>query len=82
MTMAFFRLNQGAIIPEHAHPHEQIGTVLTGEIELTVAGETRSVAAGEAYQIPSGVIHSGRALASCSDVMEVFSPPREDLVKG
>ncbi len=28
MTVAFFSLETGAVVPEHAHPHEQIGTVL------------------------------------------------------
>ncbi len=28
MSMAFFRLKPGTAIPEHTHPHEQMGTVL------------------------------------------------------
>jgi len=80
MTMAFFSLAPGALIPEHAHPHEQMGTVLSGAIELIVDGEKRVVEKGGAYHIPSDVVHSGRCLDGPAEVLEVFSPPREDFM--
>lgn len=79
MTMAFFRLEPGAKIPEHAHPHEQMGTVLKGSIELVIGEEKRVVKQGCAYRVPPNVLHSGMCLKSSSEVLEVFSPPREDL---
>jgi quercetin dioxygenase-like cupin family protein len=79
MTMAFFRLQTGSAIPEHAHAHEQMGTVLRGTIELVVAGEKRDVRSGEAYHIPSNALHSGQCRDSAAEVIEVFSPVREDL---
>lgn len=79
MTMVFFRLQPGSGIPEHAHPHEQMGTVLTGTVELNVAGEKQIVGPGEAYHIPSQVVHSGRCGDSAAEVIEVFSPVREDF---
>jgi quercetin dioxygenase-like cupin family protein len=81
MTMAFFYLEPGAKIPEHAHPHEQMGTVLKGSIELVVGEEKRVVEQGCAYRIPPNVLHSGGCGESPSEVLEVFSPPREDLQK-
>ena len=59
MTVAFFTIAGGSGVAEHAHPHEQIGTVLKGKLELSVAGEKQLVTAGGAYHIPSGVTHSG-----------------------
>lgn len=79
MTMAFFYLEPGAKIPEHDHPHEQMGTVLKGAIELVIGEEKRIVREGCAYRVPSSVVHQGRCLESPSEVLEVFSPPREDL---
>ena len=38
MSVAFFTIAGGSGVPEHAHPHEQIGTVLKGKLELSVAG--------------------------------------------
>lgn len=78
MTMVFFSLEPGGGIPEHAHPHEQMGTVLGGEIELLIGEERRVVREGDAYHIPSGVLHSARASDSPARVLDVFSPPRED----
>ncbi|OGP59843.1 MAG: hypothetical protein A2V65_05800 [Deltaproteobacteria bacterium RBG_13_49_15] len=81
MTMAFFHLAPGAVIPEHAHPNEQMGTVLKGSILLTIGGEEKTVAAGIVYRVPSNVPHSGRCLGVSSEVLEIFSPPREDLLQ-
>ncbi len=80
MTLVFFYLSPGAKIPEHSHPHEQIGTVLKGSLELNIAGEKKIVTAGGAYHIPGDVVHSGQNLDSASEVIEVFSPAREDLI--
>jgi len=79
MTMVFFRLQPGSAIPEHFHPHEQMGTVLKGAVELTVAGEKRVIHPGEAYHIPSQTVHSGKCGNSMAEVIEVFSPVREDF---
>jgi quercetin dioxygenase-like cupin family protein len=78
MTVAFFTIAQSSGIPEHAHPHEQIGTVLKGKLELTIAGEKRIVAPGGAYQIPSNATHSGLCIEGPAEVLEIFSPVRED----
>ena len=79
MTMVFFKLEPGAGVPLHAHPHEQVGTVLKGSIEFVVADEKRIVREGEAYHVPSNVMHGGKCGESPAEIIEVFSPPREDL---
>ena len=78
MTMVFFRLAAGAEIPEHAHPHEQMGTVIKGSIELVVGGERKTIHEGEAYHVPSNLPHSGQCGRSPAEIIEVFSPARED----
>jgi quercetin dioxygenase-like cupin family protein len=82
MTVASFTIAAGSSIPEHTHPHEQIGTVLKGKMELAIAGEKRAVTRGGAYHIPSGVTHSGLCLEGPAEVLEMFSPVREDWLKG
>jgi quercetin dioxygenase-like cupin family protein len=79
MTMVFFHLQPGSAIPEHSHPHEQIGTVLKGTVELTVAGEKKTIYPGEAYHILPHATHGGKCGDSPAEVLEVFSPVREDL---
>ena len=78
MTMVFFSLAPGAEIHEHSHPHEQMGTLLAGKIALVVDGEKKIMEQGIAYHVPSNAVHGGRCLESPSEVLEVFSPPRED----
>jgi quercetin dioxygenase-like cupin family protein len=53
--------------------------VVKGEMELTIAGETRAVPAGGAYHLPSNTVHSARCLKGPAEVIEVFAPAREDF---
>jgi quercetin dioxygenase-like cupin family protein len=80
MTMVQFSLDKGALIPEHSHPHEQMGMVIGGRMEMKIGETTRIVTPGSAWQIPSDMVHSGQCLEDGTVVVECFSPPREDLV--
>lgn len=77
VTQSFVQATAGYAFPEHAHPHEQIVTVLEGELELTVDGQTTRLAPGAVYAIPPDVKHSGRAITDCR-VLDTFAPTRED----
>ncbi|MGQ0713419.1 MAG: cupin domain-containing protein [Gemmatimonadaceae bacterium] len=77
MTLARVQVKRGAALPQHSHPHEQLTTLISGELELTLGGETQVLRAGMLAVIPSGVPHSARALADC-EVIDVFQPVRED----
>ena len=82
IMLSLVELDEGAIVTAHSHPHEQSGIVLEGILELTIGGETRSLARGEAYIIPGGVIHGARSLAGPCRVLDIFSPIREDYARG
>lgn len=71
----------GALVPEHSHPHEQLGIGLEGEFELTIGGETRVIRPGDAYWIPGGVPHSARSVGGPARALDVFHPPREDYME-
>ena len=77
MTFVYWTVEPGHSIPEHSHPHEQVAQVLSGEFELTVAGETRILKPGIVAVIPPCVQHGGRAVTACS-LLDVFHPERED----
>ena len=77
--MAEFRLEQGADLPRHSHPHEQTGYLVSGEIALTIGDETHQVKPGDSWCIAGDVEHKARALED-SVAIEVFSPVREDYI--
>ena len=77
--MVEFRLEAGANLPLHSHPHEQTGYLVSGEMELTIGGEVHKVSAGDSWCIPGAVEHSAVAHED-SVAIEVFSPIREDYL--
>ncbi len=72
MTFAYWTIDEGAEVPEHAHPHEQVVNMLEGELALTVGGAEHVLHPGDVVAIPGGVRHAARALAP-SRVLDVFS---------
>jgi len=77
MSLAFWTVEAGAVLKLHSHPHEQVTTVLEGEFELTVNGETRRNGPGSVAVIPGGLPHSGKALTTCR-LVDAFYPVREE----
>jgi quercetin dioxygenase-like cupin family protein len=75
--MAHFTLEEGAVVPPHRHPQEQVGYVVEGEMLMTIGGETHTLKAGHSYLAPSNVEH-GATVVKRAIVVDAFSPPRED----
>lgn len=69
----FFTFHKDFILPPHAHKG-QWGMVISGEIELTVADQTRIYRAGESYTIPAGAVHSAQVAAG-TVVLDLFEEP-------
>jgi quercetin dioxygenase-like cupin family protein len=78
MTLSYVRVDAGAPLPEHAHPHEQVTSVIEGQFELVIAGTAHRMGPGEAAVIPPNAPHSGKGLTACY-ILDVFYPVREDL---
>ena len=75
-----YRFPPGTVFPIHSHEaNEQMGLVLEGSIEMTVGEETRVLTAGDYFYIPRGVPHGTKTLDKPVRVLDLFSPPREDL---
>ncbi len=77
MTLAYWDIAAGGLLPEHAHPHEQVANIIEGEFELTINGESCAMKAGTLAIISPNAVHSGKALTACR-IIDVFYPIRED----
>ncbi len=54
-------LDAGALVARHTHPGIESSYVVEGALELSVDGEgTRTFKAGDGFQVPTGVPHSGK----------------------
>ncbi len=73
------RFEAGAEGNKHSHPHEQVSRLLKGRMAFFLGDETHELKEGEMIVIPSNVIHGVRAHEE-SLLLDIFSPPREDLI--
>lgn len=73
------RFIKGAVVPEHRHPHEQTGYLISGSLRFFVDGEDTVVTPGDCWNFAPEVPHGAEALED-SVVIEVFSPIREDYL--
>lgn len=77
--MVEFRLHKGAVLPLHAHPHEQTGYLVSGRILLTIGKVTNEVLPGDSWCIGGGMQHGAEILED-SVAIEVFAPVRKDYL--
>jgi quercetin dioxygenase-like cupin family protein len=70
----------GAEGAKHSHPHEQVSRLLKGRMTFFLGDETYELTEGQMIVIPSNVVHGVRAQEE-SLLLDIFSPPREDLIK-
>ncbi|MFB6157117.1 MAG: cupin domain-containing protein [Haloferacaceae archaeon] len=79
MSVQSYRIEPGATVPEHSHPHEQGGLATAGEAVFRVGDEEVRVSAGDAYLIPGGEPHEVESVGDVAfEGVDVFSPARED----
>ena len=77
MMLVEVTLAQGAVVPSHTHPHEQIGYLASGRLLFEVGDERRELAPGDSWLVPSNVSHQVTVLEP-SVAIDIFSPPREE----
>lgn len=78
--VAFFTFHKDMELPTHSHG-AQWGTVIEGEIEFTIGGETKVYRPGDSYFIPVGVEH-GAMIKAGTRVIDVFEEADRYAVKG
>jgi len=78
--VVFFTFLQDMELPPHAHG-AQWGTVIAGEIVLTIGGQTKTYRPGDSYDIPAGVEHGAKITAG-TQVIDVFEEADRYPLKG
>ena len=79
--MTEFHLAAACVLPLHSHPHEQTGYLVAGYLRLTIGDKRHEVRVGDSWCIPGGVDHGAEVIED-SVAVEVFSPVREDYLRG
>ncbi|MFL5970166.1 MAG: cupin domain-containing protein [Gaiellaceae bacterium] len=78
ITLGVIELDPKSVVPEHAHEHEQLGMCLSGSLVFRVGDESRELAPGDTWSIPSNVPHEVHVGDEGAVVVDVFAPTRDD----
>ncbi len=80
MMMVKIDFKKGGVGKEHKHVHTQMSYVESGVFEVTVDGKKQILKKGDAFYVPSNVMHGAVCLKS-GVLIDMFTPMREDFVK-
>ncbi len=80
MMLVQFSFDADATSWHHNHPHEQLGYVVSGEIDFVMDGqETVRLKAGGSYYVPANIKHHIVTYAP-TVLIDAFTPVREDFL--
>ena len=77
-ALSVVELEPNSVVPEHSHPNEQLGLVVSGSVSFRIGEEERQLAQGGMWNIPPNVPHEVHIGPEGAVIIDVFSPPRED----
>lgn len=76
-----YRFPPNKVFPLHSHStHEQMGYLVEGKMGFSIGGEKNDLLPGQWYHAPIGVEHNAWTYDMPSVLLDIFSPPREDLL--
>jgi quercetin dioxygenase-like cupin family protein len=78
LTFAVVELAPNAVVPEHRHPQEQLGMVITGTVRFRIDDEIRDLGPGGTWRILSDHPHQVTAGPQGAVVIDTFAPIRSD----
>ena len=75
-----YRFPPNRTFPPHSHDaHEQMGYLVSGRMGFRVGGKEKILRPGDWYHAPVGVEHNAWTFDEPSVLLDIFSPPRDDL---
>src|SRR5512143_456343 len=70
--IVFWKMKAGARAALHRHPHEQVFWMLSGRMEFTLDGDTRTCVAGDLAVIPGDTPHEAY-FPEDTEVVDIFA---------
>jgi quercetin dioxygenase-like cupin family protein len=80
IMMVKVMFDEGSVGYVHEHFHSQVTYIESGEFDVTIGGELRSLSAGDSYFIEPNVPH-GAVCKKAGVLIDVFSPKRDDFLE-
>ncbi len=74
------KFDKGGIGVMHQHYHSQVTYVISGEFDVTIGEETKTLKRGDSFYIPPNIMH-GAICKESGYLIDVFSPIREDFME-
>ena len=65
----------------HTHDEEKLGFVISGHCTFQLDGDEQELGPGDIYVVPPGVPHGLRTTAEPCVLVDIFTPPRPDLIE-
>ena len=82
IQVILYHFPPNTVFPVHSHDiQEQMGYLVSGKMGFMVGGENRTLLPGDFYRAPIGVEHNAWTMEEPSILLDIFSPPRDDLIK-
>lgn len=79
MLLSLVEIDAHSEVPLHTHPHEQGGILVSGELEMGIGGEVKTLQPGDMYLIPGNIPHYAKCNETPALALDVFSPVREEF---
>jgi quercetin dioxygenase-like cupin family protein len=80
MTISFWNITAGTIVPPHQHVHESVLILLEGRLKMTIGEETMVLESGMSAFVPSNVTHHAEIGTNCR-MIDIFYPVRKEFTK-
>jgi len=81
ITLTFGTLAPSSRVAVHHHEHEQIMVVVDGGCDFIVEGKLYPMKKGDVIVLPSNTEHGAYVSDNGCQIMDTFSPPRQDFVE-
>ena len=79
LTLSFSRVAPHTAGAIHSHPHEQMIFVLSGSVDILLAGKLYGLKTGDVIWVPSNLEHTGISGDEPCEMLEIFTPARRDF---